>query len=154
MRPAKIGDERLVPPIRYSSYCTPSGKVCVWPTRNPVLGSPMAAPSRTPPPPMFRADWYQGFGKTTLTPPPDPYSQPVRVHAWVVLLQLYVLVPQPVSCARVLFCVTPRLVPPTAVPHGLEAGQSVVGNPNVELSSPLSPDEKKTPGPPGAASLG
>jgi hypothetical protein len=53
-----------------------------------------------------------------------------------------VLVPQPVSTARVLSSFTPRLVPPTAVTHGLEAGQSVVGNPNVELSSPLSPDEK------------
>jgi hypothetical protein len=34
---------------------------------------------------MFRPDWYQGFGNTTLTPPPEPYSQPLRVQAWVVV---------------------------------------------------------------------
>jgi len=42
-------------------------------------------------------------------------------------------------------------VPPTAVTHGLDGGQSVVAKPKRELSSPLSPDEKYTPIPSMAA---
>ncbi len=46
--PAKIGDDRLVPPIRYSEYLVfASGKVWVWPMRKPVFGSPSAETSGT-----------------------------------------------------------------------------------------------------------
>jgi hypothetical protein len=47
----------------------------------------------------------------------------------------------------------PRLVPPTAVTQGLEAGQSVVANPKELDSSPLSPEEKYTPMPSIAACI-
>src|SRR5262245_54170763 len=46
--PANNGDERLVPPMRYSSYLYPWWwKYWVSPTRNPVFGSPTAATSGT-----------------------------------------------------------------------------------------------------------
>ena len=48
MTPANSGQDRLVPPMRYSLYFTvPSGNVWLWPTRNPVLGSPTIATSGT-----------------------------------------------------------------------------------------------------------
>ena len=64
-------------------------------------------------------------------------------------------VSQPVSNRYCPLAPTPSEVPPTAVTHGLDAGQSGVadaalaGSPPV--SSPLSPDEKYTPIPVAAA---
>jgi len=44
--------------------------------------------------------------------------------------------------ARVLELEMPRLVPPTAVTHGLDAGHAGLANPRIEDASPESPDEK------------
>src|SRR5439155_15546052 len=85
MMPAITGEDRLVPPIRYSSYSTsPLGNVCVSPTRYPVLGSPSAAMSGTARPVRPCAAntdggtthiCYSDSANTRLTPPPPPYSQ-------------------------------------------------------------------------------
>ena len=54
MYPANSGEDRLVPPIRYSPYLTePSGNVCVSPTSIPEFGSPsieMSGTTRPTPP--------------------------------------------------------------------------------------------------------
>jgi hypothetical protein len=50
----------------------------------------------------------------------------VRVHARVLWLQLYELVPHPVSKTRLPVLPTANAVPPTAVTQGLDAGQSGV----------------------------
>ncbi len=67
----------------------------------------------------------------------------------------HVLVPdsQPSSNRRVLPAVTPIEVPPTAVTHGLDAGQSGVGvaEGSPPVSSPLSPEEKNRLMPSAAA---
>jgi hypothetical protein len=47
--PAKVGQAKLVPPIRLreNAYVVPSGCSVVSPTRNPVLGSASAETSGT-----------------------------------------------------------------------------------------------------------
>src|SRR5262249_39706414 len=60
-------------------------------------------------------------------------------------------VSQPVSMARVPSAFTPRLVPPTAVSNGSDAGKSADGEPRLATSSPESPDEKYTPMPSSTA---
>jgi len=75
--PAYRGEARLVPPIRNSSYFTPSENVCVWPTAMPVDGSASAATSGTTRCVVLMADttpfWYAGCGKIRDVPPPAPY---------------------------------------------------------------------------------
>src|SRR4051812_36048084 len=82
MIPAISGDERLVPPMRYSSYATPVENACVWPISMPVFGSPTAEMSGTTRPAVphrVARDagttfcWYHGSAKMRLVPPPEPY---------------------------------------------------------------------------------
>src|SRR5215475_5337680 len=165
--PAINGDASLVPPIRYSPYfTTPPPNVWVWPTSMPVVGSPSAAMSgttRAGAPLRFAIEpgttfaWYDGCANRWLVPPPDPYRYaPGGVGANAPSLpSVDFAVSQPVSNRYWLLEPTPSDVPPTAVTHGLDAGQSGVaaaafaGLPPV--SSPLSPDEKYTPMPVTAA---
>src|SRR5258708_28207377 len=82
MMPAMMGDDRLVPPMRYSEYLTvPSGNVWVSPIRYPVLGSAKAAISGTARPlrpcavktrPGPTPTWEGGPAEMLLAPPPPP----------------------------------------------------------------------------------
>src|SRR3989442_15247268 len=99
--PAMIGEDRLVPPMRYSEYRAPAGvadvakNVCVWPTRYPVWGSPspetsgtarpLTRPWAAKPESWTTPRWNDGSAKRRLTPPPDPFSHfagfhPVPLH--------------------------------------------------------------------------
>lgn len=62
---AITGAASEVPPIRYSLYCSvPSGKVCVWPTLKPVLGSAIAEMSGTTRLPAALLALTSAFGTT------------------------------------------------------------------------------------------
>src|SRR5436190_22115499 len=130
----------------------------------PVLGSPTAETSGTTRAGVVdqrvaSADgttptWYGGSAKSRLVPPPEPYRYVSDAHQPLAdasrnpsQLRRLRVVPQPVSnwyAVGSAAVPSASVVPPTAVTHGLEAGQSAValaaGPPSV--SSPASPDEK------------
>src|SRR5436309_16023029 len=84
MIPATSGDDKLVPPMRYSEYSTaPLGKVCVSPIKYPVLGWPTAHMSGTARPVRPCAwktelgttpSWHDSPATLRLRPPPEPYN--------------------------------------------------------------------------------
>src|SRR5262245_5343849 len=141
--------------MRYSLYCSdPSGKVCVWPTLNPVLGSAIAEMSgttRLPAALLAVASafgttpfWYAGSGTVLLVPPPAPEVQapgnPTQLLPSVERLAFSV--PQPVSHRYLSSLPTASEVPPTAVTQAELAGVSTCFVPVLATSSPLSPEEK------------
>src|SRR6476620_2961347 len=112
MTPANRGDDRLVPPRRYSLYAEwPSGNVWVWPTRNPVFGSATIATSGTARPlnvapfpwlmlsgttPVFQDGW----AKRLRVPPPEPVGKlpgGAVLHCTVFWSRFVRAVSQPVS---------------------------------------------------------
>src|SRR4051812_46624545 len=115
----------------------------------PVLGSPSIATSGTTRPgvPQRVARslpttpcWEGGSANSRLVPPPPPNWNTGVPHALPASGARNA--PQPVSPRYPSDCVTPSDVPPTAVTHGLDAGQSTDATPRFATSSPESPEEK------------
>src|SRR5262249_13512437 len=102
---------------------------------------------------------HEGLAKTWLVPPPEPSRKPKfcggskgAYPVSTVSLIHVALWPQPVCHAMLLSGFSARLVPPTAVTNGDEAGKSGVLTPNTVVLSPKSPDETLTSMPCAAAS--